>query len=170
MPFPSLFAVPGATTLGDMENPLIVRAGQAERLDADPAAAVTLLADLDVLTANRSTFRDGADGAPPHFHTRAAELFFVLDGTLQVLLDREVAVLERGDLLVVPPRVPHAFGAARGADADVLFVFTPGIGRFDYYRLLDRVQRGEASPREIGESGRRFDNHYVDSPAWAAAR
>ncbi|MDQ2585736.1 cupin domain-containing protein [Saccharothrix yanglingensis] len=153
-----------------MENTLIVRADQAERLIADPAAAVALLADLDVLTANRSTFLDGADGAPPHFHTRASELLFVLDGTLQVLLDRDVTTLERGDLLVVPPRVPHAFGAARGADADVLCVFTPGMGRFDYYRLLDRVGRGEADPAEIGASRDRFDNHYVDSRAWAAAR
>ncbi|MCC8244683.1 cupin domain-containing protein [Saccharothrix luteola] len=153
-----------------MENTLLVRADQAEKLDADPAAVVTLLADLDGLTSNRSTFRDGADGAPPHFHTRASELFFVLDGTLQVLLDQDVVTLERGDFLVVPPRVPHAFGALKGADADVLYVFTPGVGRFDYYRLLDRVQRGEASPQEIRDSQDRFDNHYVDSPAWTAAR
>ncbi|KOX22359.1 cupin [Saccharothrix sp. NRRL B-16348] len=153
-----------------MENTLLVRADQAEQLDADPAAVVTLLADLDGLTSNRSTFRDGSDGAPPHFHTRASELFFVLDGTLQVLLDQDVVTLERGDFLVVPPHVPHAFGALKGADADVLFVFTPGMGRFDYYRLLDRVQRGEASPQEIRDSQDRFDNHYVDSPAWQAAR
>jgi mannose-6-phosphate isomerase-like protein (cupin superfamily) len=153
-----------------VENALIVRADQAESLTADPAAVVTLLADLDGLTSNRSTFRDGSDGAPPHFHTRASELFFVLDGTLQVLLDQDVLTLERGDFLVVPPRVPHAFGAAKGADADVLFVFTPGVGRFDYYRLLDRVQRGLADPAEIRASQDRFDNHYVDSPAWKAAR
>ncbi|WP_121003505.1 cupin domain-containing protein [Saccharothrix australiensis] len=153
-----------------MENALLVQAVKPEKLTADPAAVVTLLADLDGLTANRSTFLDGADGAPPHFHTRASELFFVLDGTLQVLLDQDVVTLERGDLLVVPPRVPHAFGAPRGADADVLFVFTPGMGRFDYYRLLDRVQRGLADPAEIRASQDRYDNHYVDSPVWAAAR
>jgi hypothetical protein len=44
------------------------------------------------------------------------------------------------------------------------------MGRFDYYRLLDRVQRGEASPQEIRDSQDRFDNHYVDSPVWKAAR
>lgn len=153
-----------------MENTLLVRADQAEKLTADPAAVVTLLADLDGLTSNRSTFLDGANGAPPHFHTRASELFFVLDGTLQVLLDQDVITLERGDFLVVSPRTPHAFGAAEGADADVLFVFTPGMGRFDYYRLLDRVQRGQADPAEIRASQDLYDNHYVDSPAWQAAR
>ncbi|MEU4802482.1 cupin domain-containing protein [Actinosynnema sp. NPDC023587] len=153
-----------------MDNALLIRADQAEKLTADPAAVVTLLADLDGLTCNRSTFLDGANGAPPHFHTRASELFFVLDGTLQVLLDQDVITLARGDFLVVPPRTPHAFGAAEGADADVLFVFTPGLGRFDYYRLLDRVRRGQADPAGIGASQDRYDNHYVDSPAWQAAR
>jgi hypothetical protein len=52
----------------------------------------------------------------------------------------------------------------------VLFVFTPGMDRFDYYRLLDRVHRGEAEPREIGESQERFDNHYVENALWREAR
>jgi quercetin dioxygenase-like cupin family protein len=169
MRFPSLFGLVGRTIVVGVET-LLVRADEAEKLTADPAAVVTLLADLDGLTGNRSTFLDGADGAPPHFHTRASELFFVLDGALEVLLDTDVVVLRTGDFLVVPPGVPHAFGAAAGADADVLFVFTPGMGRFEYYRLLDRVQRGLAGPEEIRASQEVFDNHYVDSPAWKAAR
>ncbi len=44
------------------------------------------------------------------------------------------------------------------------------VVRFDHYRLLDRVQRGQADPAEIRASRDRFDNHYVDSPAWRAAR
>lgn len=43
---------------------------------------------------------------------------------------------------------------------------SPGTARFDYYRLLDRVHRGEADPQEIADSQDRFDNHYVDSPVW----
>jgi quercetin dioxygenase-like cupin family protein len=149
---------------------MLVRATEAEVLSGDPNGVITLLADVDGVTSNRTTFRDGADGAPPHFHTKAAELFFVLEGRLQVLLGEDVIFLERGDFLLVPPHTPHAFAAAEGRDADVLFVFTPGMDRFDYLRLLDRVYRGEADPKEIGESSQRFDNHYVDSPAWRAAR
>jgi quercetin dioxygenase-like cupin family protein len=149
---------------------LLVRANEAEVLSGDPNGLITLLADTGQVTSNRTTFRQGADGAPPHFHTKASELFFVLDGKLDVLLDEDVITLGQGDFLLVPPNTPHAFGAAEGQDADVLFVFTPGMGRFDYYRVLDRVQRGEADPKEIGESQDRFDNHYVDSPAWRKAR
>lgn len=148
----------------------LVRAAEAEVLAGDPAGLITLLADEKELTSNRTTFKTGADGAPPHFHTKASELFFVLDGALEVLLNEDVLTLERGDFLLVPPNTPHAFGAAKGESADVLFVFTPGVGRFDYYRLLDRVHRGQGDFAEIAASSERFDNHYVDSPAWRKAR
>ena len=153
---------------------LLTRAAEAETLSGDPGGVMTLLADASAtggaLNAHRSTFRDGHDGAPPHYHERCSELFFILDGSLQVLLGDEVAVLDRGDVLVVPPGVPHAFAAAPGADADVLFVFSPGIERFEYYRLLDRVHRGDGSWQEVADTQERFDNHYIDSAAWTAAR
>ncbi|MGP8300123.1 cupin domain-containing protein [Streptomyces inhibens] len=153
-------------------KPVLTRAADAETT-SDPSSVMTLLADCGTdgssLTSYRSQFTQGAVGAPAHFHTRASELFFVIGGSLQVLIDDEVKILDEGDLLLVPPHTPHAFAAAPGAEADVLFVFTPGMPRFDYLRLLGRVMRGEASPQEIKESSEHFDNHYVDSPVWRAA-
>ncbi|MFE9687597.1 cupin domain-containing protein [Streptomyces sp. NPDC006285] len=153
-------------------EPVLIRAAEAETT-SDPSSVMTLLADSGStggrLTCYRSTFARGALGAPAHLHTKASELFFVIDGSLRVLVGEEITVLEAGDFLVVPPDTPHAFAAAPGATADVLFVFTPGAGRFDYLRLLGRVMRGEADPQEIKDSSERFDNHYVDSPVWREA-
>ncbi|PPS72383.1 MULTISPECIES: cupin domain-containing protein [Streptomyces] len=152
--------------------PLLTRATGAETT-RDPSSVMTLLADsCDTggrLTSYRSAFAEGAIGAPAHLHTKASEMFYVIDGALQVLVGEEITVLEAGDFLLVPPHTPHAFAAAPGATADVLFVFTPGAGRFDYLRLLGRVMRGEADPQEIKDSSERFDNHYVDSPVWLEA-
>lgn len=50
----------------------------------------------------------------------------------------------------------------------MLFTFTPGMGRFDYLRLLGRVARGEADPAETAASSERYDNPCVDSPVWHA--
>lgn len=69
------------------------------------------------------------------------------DGALDVLLSDEITTLHTGDLLVVTPGVPHAFAPTSDSDADFLVVFTRGTTRFDYYRLLDRLHRGQASPR-----------------------
>ncbi|WP_030242675.1 cupin domain-containing protein, partial [Streptomyces sp. NRRL S-350] len=152
--------------------PVLVRRAEAETC-ADPSATMTLLAETDPaqggFTVYRSAFAEGAAGAPSHFHTRAWELFFVISGSLEVLVGEEVTVLGAGDFLAVPPHTPHAFAAAPGAQADVLFVFTPGMDRFDYLRLLGSVMRGETAPAAIAASSERFDNHYVDSPAWRAA-
>ncbi|RZU76541.1 cupin domain [Micromonospora kangleipakensis] len=152
--------------------PVHVRATEATVLADGPTSLITLLADADVtggaLTANRATLHRGSPGAPPHLHTSAAESFFVLDGVLDVLVGEEITTLRRGDLLVVPAGTRHAFAPAAGESADVLVFFTPGIVRFDYYRLLERVYRGEADPAEIGASGERYDNRYVDSPVWRA--
>jgi hypothetical protein len=38
--------------------------------------------------------------------------------------------------------------------------------RFEYFRLGDRVIKGQASPQEILDSQERFDNHFIDSPTW----
>ncbi|WP_431683814.1 cupin domain-containing protein [Kitasatospora sp. KL5] len=153
-------------------RPVLTRCAEAETC-ADPSSVMTLLADSadtqGAFTSYRSTFARGAVGAPAHFHTRAWELFFVISGSLQVLVGDEVKVLGAGDFLAVPPHTPHAFAAAPGSEADVLFVFTPGMERFDYLRLLGRVMRGEADPAEIAASSEQFDNHYVDSPVWRAA-
>lgn len=152
-----------------MSDYTLVRATDAEVL---PASGITLLADAagtgGVLTSNRSFMAAGTDGAPPHLHSGAAELFFVLDGTLDVLLGEEIVTVTVNDLLVVPAGLPHAFAPAKDASADVLFVYTPSKPRFDYYRLLERLYTGEADAAELADTQDRYDNHYVDSPVWTA--
>ncbi|GAB7188823.1 cupin domain-containing protein [Kitasatospora sp. Ki12] len=165
-------AAPTAATQTLAQAPILTRRAEAETC-ADPSSTMTLLAETDPgqggFTVYRSTFAEGAAGAPSHFHTRAWELFFVISGSLEVLVGEEVTVLGEGDFLAMPPHTPHAFAAAKGSEADVLFMFTPGMDRFDYLRLLGSVMRGETAPAAIAASSERFDNHYVDSPAWRAA-
>ena len=88
---------------------VLIRAGEAEVLSA---SGVTLLADMTDtdghLTSHRSIFQPGKEGAPPHLHREAAELFFVLKGSLRVLTGDKLNVLAQGDFLLVPPNTPHA--------------------------------------------------------------
>lgn len=151
-------------------KPVLVRADEAETLQDGATSLITLLADANAtggaLTANRATLRRGSPGAPAHFHTRATEMFYVLDGSMRVLLDDQVLTLGRGDFLTVPPTVPHAFAPSPDSEAEMLVVFTPGMDRFDYYRLLERVYQGEASVQDIRDSYEQYDNHYFESPVW----
>lgn len=44
------------------------------------------------------------------------------------------------------------------------------MGRFDYYRLLGRVNAGEATVQDIKDSSATYDNHYAESSAWSGRR
>ncbi|WP_084487026.1 cupin domain-containing protein [Nocardia sienata] len=158
----------GASTTGD--KALLVRHEDAETLDT---MGVRLYADHDMtggkLSANRAFLPAGAQGPPPHYHSTSAELFYMLDGRLRVLAGEEIHEIGAGDFLLIPPNTTHAWAAPAHSSADVLVVFTPGIERFDYFRLGDRIRKGLADPAEILETQERFDNHFVDSPIWRQA-
>ncbi|CAL9443942.1 hypothetical protein SUDANB105_02291 [Streptomyces sp. enrichment culture] len=162
----SLF-VPG------FDEPVIVRDADAETLGGAPVA-VRLLADSSAsggaLSTVRVTLTDGADGARPHLHKGSAEMFFLLDGEARLLAGDDVVTAGRGDLVIVPPGMPHAFAAAPGTDADLLIVITPGVERFEYFRHLQRVRLGEATPESLLQVQELYDNHFLHSEAWEARR
>ncbi|WP_327638046.1 cupin domain-containing protein [Kribbella sp. NBC_00482] len=146
----------------------LIRAANAESLSA---SGVTLLADVPDtdghLTSHRSIFLPGKEGAPPHLHREAAELFFVLSGSLRVLTGEKLVELHQGDFLHVPPNTAHAFEAAGTDPAEVLFVLTNAKPRFGYYRLLEGAYRGETDWAEVAKTSDLYDNHYVESPTWS---
>ncbi|WP_083864841.1 cupin domain-containing protein [Nocardia brevicatena] len=157
-------------TIPNNDKALLVRHDDAETLDT---MEVRLYADHDMtggkLSANRAFLPAGADGPPPHYHSTSAELFYMLDGRLRVLAGDEIHEIGAGDFLLIPPNMTHAWAAPAASSADVLVIFTPGIERFDYFRLGDRIRKGLASPLEILDTQERFDNHFVDSPIWRQA-
>ena len=140
---------------------VIVRHGDAERLEL-PGATFGLLADSGTtqgtLGANRLSLSTGADGAEPHYHARSWELFYVVDGTME------------GDLVLVPPRMPHAFGATPSSTAEVLVVIAPGVERFGYFRHLQRIALGQEPAEDLAPEQERYDVHFVDSVTWTTTR
>ncbi|MFJ2378789.1 cupin domain-containing protein [Streptomyces sp. NPDC087769] len=151
---------------GSDEAVVVVRSAGAEVIGRAPTT-VRLLADSSAaggaLSAQRVTLAGGANGATPHHHERSAEMFYVLDGAAEFLAGQEVVTAGQGDLVVVPPRRPHAFAAAPGCDTDLLIVITPGVERFEYFRHLQRIALGEPSPESLLEMQERYDNHFLNS-------
>jgi mannose-6-phosphate isomerase-like protein (cupin superfamily) len=155
----------------DLGQPVLVRAGEAERLES---IGHFLLADSSAtrgaLSSHRIALGPGAAGAVPHRHEKSSELFFILDGRLDVLAGDDIVIVGPGDLLVVPPGLAHAFGAHLGSGAEALIVITPGVERFDYFRHVERWRAGQ-EPREILLAAQdRFDTHFTGSAAWDSAR
>lgn len=67
---------------------------------------MTLLADSSstggALSTVRVSLEKGVDGARPHRHNRSAEMFYVLDGVVDVLAGDEIVRAEGGDVIIVP--------------------------------------------------------------------
>ncbi|MGW5381730.1 cupin domain-containing protein [Nocardia sp. NPDC003963] len=116
------------------------------------------------------TMDRGADGAAPHFHTRSAELFYVAEGELQLMAGDRIRTLGAGGSAVVPKTTVHAFGATPDSGARILIALMPGVQRFGYFRLLERIARGEATLDELAASQDEYDNHFADAPQWWAQR
>jgi mannose-6-phosphate isomerase-like protein (cupin superfamily) len=152
-------------------NPVVVRAGEAEYL---APIGHYLLADSSAtggaLSTHRVSLGSGGEGASPHHHDRSSELFFMLDGALDVLVGNDVVTAEQGDLLVIPPELDHAFSAHRGSRADVLIVISPGIERFEYLRQVTRIREGRAPHDSLLSEQQRYDTHFVTSATWQRAR
>lgn len=151
----------------------VVREADAEVLGHAPVS-VRLLADSSdtggALSTQRVTLTDGANGAAPHRHSGSAELFYLLDGTAQLLSGTQVVTAARGDLVIVPPNVPHAFAAAPGENADLLIVITPGVERFGYFRHLERIAYGKVPPESLLDVQELYDTYFLQSEPWTAAR
>jgi transcriptional regulator with XRE-family HTH domain len=71
---------------------------------------------------------DGGGGDEPYSLPADVEFVFVISGRLAVFLRGEEIVLEAGDALSFPPRVPHTFrSAATEGHTKVLWVFSPAL-------------------------------------------
>jgi quercetin dioxygenase-like cupin family protein len=62
---------------------------------------------------------------PPHVHSQEDELFYVLEGELDVYVGRDVFKVEAGECIFLPRFQPHAF-VIRSARLRMLILFTPG--------------------------------------------
>jgi quercetin dioxygenase-like cupin family protein len=152
---------------------IVVRGAEAEVIGYPPQT-IRLLVDSSstagMLSAQRVTLNNGVDGANPHHHSHSAELFYVLSGSVQLLVGEQLLVAQEGDLAVVPPGLSHAFAAAPSCDADLFIVITPGVERFEYFRKLARILTGREPPESLLEVQALYDTFFEDSPAWQRAR
>jgi mannose-6-phosphate isomerase-like protein (cupin superfamily) len=155
------------------DHSVITRGVDAEVVGGS-SAKVQLLVDSSATGGAHSTVRvtlgKGADGARPHRHDRSAEMFYVLDGAVQVLSGAEIVTAEQGDVIVVPPRMPHAFSTQRASSAELLIVITPGVERFEYFRQLTRIARGEEPPESLRDVQDLYDTYFLNSPEWDTMR
>jgi len=64
-------------------------------------------------------------GPPPHFHTGYSESFYVLEGSMEFLVNGQTVFLEEGDAIDLPPNTPHTFKTKGDAPSRWLNIHSP---------------------------------------------
>jgi quercetin dioxygenase-like cupin family protein len=97
-------------------------------------------------------------GALEHRHSREAEAFYVIAGTLRFAIGGHTVTLEKGALLHAEPGVKYSFEALGPDAAEVLILYAPaGLERFvaeaGVADPVDPAQAQQAFQRSIDEAG-----------------
>ena len=82
---------------------------------------------------------------PPHVHSREDELFYVLEGELDVFAGDEVFTAGAGGCVFLPRLKPHAF-VIRSSSLRMLALFTPG-GIEEKFRSVSAPGQGSRASR-----------------------
>jgi len=83
----------------------------------------------------------GGSGSEPYALPTNVEFVYVLEGTLEIVLDTEVIVLEPGDALTFSAQTEHSFRNGSGATTTrVLWVLAPALPRNSHRHGVDHDQ------------------------------
>src|SRR4051812_13823973 len=90
-------------------------------------------------------------GSPLHVHTREAEAWYLLEGTMSYVAGDETFHLDAGDFIYLPRNVPHAFRVTGASPVRFLGLTLPGMV-MDLYDEVG-VPAGERRLPDGGVSG-----------------
>jgi mannose-6-phosphate isomerase-like protein (cupin superfamily) len=124
---------------------ILLRRGEGELLDLGPAQGrIKVGADDGLGSVAVVELGLGAEspGPPPHFHAVLTDSFYVLDGTLTVLLGGEEHEAPAGSYALVPPGNVHTVSNPGGEPVRFLNVSVPG-GLDRYLRDLAAADPSE---------------------------
>ena len=95
----------------------------------------------------------------PHLHRGCEETFLIQSGELEFLIGEEVALLQEGDFVRVPPGVRHGYQNTSGQPVDMLVSFTPG--GFEQLFLKYRTDQDTIEgPGFITDARRYYDSEF----------
>lgn len=105
----------------------------------------------------------GVSGASPHIHKQLTEIFYVVQGEVELVLDQEQITAVPGTMMRVPENTPHGFSNPGSEPAKLLILFCPADSREGYFEGLAELTKEGRHPsqEELLDLMRRFDQYPV---------
>ena len=90
-------------------------------------------------------------GPPPHVHSREDETFYIVSGSLEILLGDRTHLAKAGDFVYIPRGTVHRFKNVGSGAAVQLVTFSPaGIEKF-FQEVFPEVKDRKAAPPPVTE-------------------
>jgi quercetin dioxygenase-like cupin family protein len=111
-------------------------------------------------------------GPPPHIHSREDETFYVVSGSLEILLGDKTYQAKRGVFVYIPRGTVHRFKNVGGDTAVQLVTFVPsGVEGF-FREVFPEVKDRNAAPppvteeliRKMNEAAPKYGLKFVPAP------
>lgn len=142
---------------------IIIRPGSAQVISLRGTEIRVLSTAADCTGASSFEFRalPGFDTGS-HIHSRIEELFYVLDGQMELRAGDRIADGGPGTFACIPAGVPHAFANRGNSPARMLLVCAPS-GHERYFEELAAIlaRGGPPDPELIGALRARYDTIQV---------
>jgi quercetin dioxygenase-like cupin family protein len=127
----------------DGGEPIVVARSEGEVLANDVRTAWIKIARPELCLFEVEAAR-GFEGPPPHLHRAHVDAFYVLEGSLAFLLDRDTVRADAGMFVAAPPGVVHTFANAGDDRVRYLNLHAPGVRFDEYMRRMDAGEHGRA--------------------------
>jgi len=88
-------------------------------------------------------------GPPLHIHENEHEVFYLLDGQLEMEANDTVFVADAGSFIFVPREVPHRFKNISNTPTRLLFLFFPGGFEQFFLDIGNPVIEGQEKPSAV---------------------
>lgn len=105
----------------------------------------------------------GTTGASPHIHKELTEMFYVVEGEVELILDQRKVIAVPGAFMLVPENTPHGFANPGQTRSKLLIMFCPADSREEYFKRLAELTKNGRQPSqaELLELMQKFDQYPV---------
>ncbi|MGW4244801.1 cupin domain-containing protein [Nocardia sp. NPDC004722] len=103
-------------------------------------------------------------GPPRHIHDRSDEIFYVLEGTLRVLLGEELHDAEEGALVFIPRGTSHTWINGGTIPVRFLTMYVPGGMRGFFEETAPLVQQVPPDLEALSVAAAHFDTRLSGPP------
>ena len=99
-------------------------------------------------------------GIPPHYHTNEDEIFRVIQGEVEFMIDGGMQIASAGDLVYAPKLVPHAWKVI-GSDKVKMIVSVYPAGLEHMFIWMATLPAGPPAQETISKMKDEFGIHFV---------